>query len=63
MGIQQEHFEKIFGVFQTLQSKDKQESTGIGLTIVKKIVEQQSGKVWVESQFGVGTTFRFTWNK
>jgi two-component system sensor histidine kinase/response regulator len=63
IGIQEEHFEKIFGVFQTLQSKDKQESTGIGLTIVKKIVEQQSGKVWVESQIGKGTTFWFIWNK
>jgi two-component system sensor histidine kinase/response regulator len=63
IGIQQEHFEKIFGVFQTLHSKDKLESTGIGLTIVKKIVEEQSGKVWVESEFGKGTTFRFTWNK
>ncbi|CAN5502888.1 response regulator [soil metagenome] len=63
MGIKKEHFEKIFGVFQTLQSKDKQESTGIGLTIVKKIIEQQGGKVWVESDFGNGTTFSFTWNK
>ena len=63
MGIKPEHFEKIFGVFQTLQSKDKQESTGIGLTIVKKIIEQQGGKVWVESEFGKGTTFRFTWFK
>ncbi len=63
VGIKPEHFEKIFGVFQTLQSKDKQESTGIGLTIVKKIIEQQGGKVWVESEFGKGSTFKFTWNK
>jgi len=63
IGIKPEHFEKIFGVFQTLQSKDKQESTGIGLTIVKKIVEQQGGKVWVESEFGIGTKFIFTWFK
>ena len=63
MGIKSEHFEKIFGVFQTLQSKDKQESTGIGLTIVKKIVEGQGGKVWIESEFGKGSTFFFTWNK
>ena len=63
IGIKTEHFEKIFGVFQTLQSKDKKESTGIGLTIVKKIIEQQGGKVWVESDFGKGATFKFTWNK
>ncbi len=63
MGIKSEHFEKIFGVFQTLQAKDKQESTGIGLTIVKKIIEQQGGKIWVESEFGKGTTFKFTWYK
>jgi two-component system sensor histidine kinase/response regulator len=63
IGIKEEHFDKIFGVFQTLQSKDKQESTGIGLTIVKKIIEQQGGKVWIESKIGEGSTFRFTWNK
>lgn len=62
-GIKPEHQEKIFGIFQTLQSKDKCESTGIGLTIVKKIVEQQDGKVTVTSQFGEGSTFSFTWRK
>jgi two-component system, sensor histidine kinase and response regulator len=63
IGIKPEHYEKIFGVFQTLKSKDKQESTGIGLTIVKKIIEQQGGKVWVESEYGKRTKFIFTWNK
>ena len=63
MGIEEQHFNKIFGVFQTLQSKDKSESTGIGLTIVKKIVEQQDGRVLLESTFGEGTTFSFIWNK
>ena len=62
-GIKPEHQEKIFGIFQTLQSKDKCESTGIGLTIVKKIVEQQEGKVTVNSEFGVGSSFTFTWKK
>ncbi|HNP98261.1 MAG TPA: ATP-binding protein [Bacteroidia bacterium] len=62
-GIKPEHQEKIFGIFQTLQSKDKTESTGIGLTIVKKIVEQQDGKVTVTSTFGEGSTFTFTWKK
>jgi light-regulated signal transduction histidine kinase (bacteriophytochrome) len=62
-GIRAEHFNIVFAIFQTLTSKDKNESTGIGLTIVKKIVENQGGVVTLESEFGVGTTFRFTWNK
>ncbi len=62
-GIKPEHFERIFGIFQTLGAKEKSESTGIGLTIVKKIVEQQGGKVTLSSEYGVGTTFRFTWKK
>lgn len=63
VGIKEEHQEKIFGIFQTLVPKDKVESTGIGLTIVKKIVEQQGGKVIVSSKYGEGSTFRFRWNK
>ncbi|REJ80964.1 MAG: hybrid sensor histidine kinase/response regulator [Bacteroidetes bacterium] len=63
VGIKPEHHEKIFGMFQTLQSKDKCESTGIGLTIVKKIVENQGGKVSLRSVPGQGSTFSFTWNK
>lgn len=62
-GIKKEHFEKIFGIFQTLTPKDKNESTGIGLTIVKKIIEKQQGEIFVESEFGVGSTFKFTWMK
>ncbi len=62
-GIKEEYFEKIFGIFQTLQPKDKVESTGIGLTIVKKIIEQQGGSIKVNSVFGKGTTFSFTWKK
>lgn len=62
-GIKSEYFEKIFGIFQTLLPKDKNESTGIGLTIVKKIIEQQQGEVKIESDYGVGSTFTFTWMK
>jgi two-component system sensor histidine kinase/response regulator len=62
-GIKQEHYEKIFGIFQTLIPKDKSESTGIGLTIVKKIIEMQQGEISVDSEFGIGSTFRFTWLK
>ncbi len=62
-GIKEEHYEKIFGIFQTLQPKDKIESTGIGLTIVKKLVEQRGGKVIIESKHGEGSTFKFSWKK
>ncbi|MBL0103304.1 MAG: response regulator [Bacteroidetes bacterium] len=63
IGIKPEHQEKIFGIFQTLVPKDKSESTGIGLTIVKKIVEQQGGNIMIASTFGEGSTFRFVWSK
>ncbi len=59
-GINEKYFEKIFEIFQTLVSRDKKESTGIGLTIVKKIVELYGGKVWVTSKIGEGSTFFFT---
>jgi two-component system sensor kinase FixL len=62
-GIKEQYFEKIFEIFQTLSSRDKSESTGIGLTIVKKIVELYGGKVWVTSKPGVGSTFFFTLSK
>lgn len=62
-GIPPEFFDKIFIVFQTLKSRDELESTGIGLSIVKKIVESQGGKVMVQSQVGHGTTMSFTWPK
>ncbi len=62
-GIEPEYFEKIFQIFQTLQSKDVVDSTGIGLSIVKKIVEFQGGEVTLSSIKGKGTTFRFTWPK
>ncbi len=63
MGIKPEHQEKIFGLFQTLLPKDQCESTGIGLTIVKKIIESENGRITVSSTFGEGSTFGFTWNK
>lgn len=60
-GIAPQYHERVFGIFQTLQSRDQVEGTGIGLSVVKKIVEGQGGGVWVESAEGEGATFHFTW--
>jgi signal transduction histidine kinase len=59
-GIDPKYFSKIFQLFQTLQARDDQESTGIGLAVVKKAVEMSGGKVWVESKVGEGSTFFFS---
>lgn len=62
-GINPLYHTKIFTIFQTLQARDIKESTGIGLAIVKKIVETEGGTIRVESQVGSGATFYFTWLK
>ncbi|RYZ44547.1 MAG: HAMP domain-containing histidine kinase, partial [Myxococcaceae bacterium] len=49
--------------FQTLESRDKVEGTGIGLSVVKKIVETRGGRVAVESELGAGATFHIFWPK
>jgi signal transduction histidine kinase len=59
-GIEEKYFEKIFQMFQTLAPRDQRESTGIGLPIVKKIVELFGGRIWVQSKPGEGTTFFFS---
>ncbi len=59
-GIERRHFDKIFKIFQTLQARDQLESTGIGLTIVKRIVELHGGKISLESTLGKGSKFSFT---
>ena len=59
-GIDPKYHTKIFQIFQTLLPHDQKEGTGIGLALVKKIVEFYGGKVWLESQPGEGSTFYFT---
>jgi PAS domain S-box-containing protein len=59
-GIEEKYFEKIFDMFQTLAPRDEVESTGVGLTVAKKIVELYGGKIWVQSKVGEGSTFLFT---
>jgi PAS domain S-box-containing protein len=62
-GIAPQYHERVFRIFQTLESRDKVESTGIGLAIVKKVIEGRGGRVWIESELGHGATFAFTWPK
>jgi len=59
-GISPKYHEKIFRIFQTLRPRDEVEATGVGLSIVKKIVHLFGGKVWVESELGQGSCFYFT---
>ena len=62
-GIDKRHHERVFKMFQILESRDTNESTGVGLTIAKRIVENADGKIWIESSKGKGACFKFTWSK
>jgi len=61
IGIDPEYHRKIFEIFQTLREKNEMESTGVGLAIVKKIIDDQGESIQVHSRLGEGTTFTFTW--
>ena len=59
-GIQPQHFERIFKLFQTLDDRDSVEGTGLGLPLAQKAVELYGGKIWLTSKIGEGSTFFFT---
>jgi PAS domain S-box-containing protein len=62
-GIAPEYHDRIFVIFQTLAARDKVEGAGVGLSLVKKIVEANGGSIRVDSEEGAGATFIFTWPK
>jgi signal transduction histidine kinase len=60
IGIEEKYKERVFNVFEKLHNHSEYEGSGIGLSTCRKIVQNMGGKIWIESEFGVGTTFYFT---
>ena len=62
-GIAPQYHERIWEIFQMLAPRDKVEGTGVGLSVVRKLVDSRGGRAWLESEPGQGATFHFTWPK
>jgi PAS domain S-box-containing protein len=60
IGIEPQYAEKVFGIFKSLQPRDRRSGSGMGLAICRKIVSGHQGRIWVESALGKGATFYFT---
>jgi PAS domain S-box-containing protein len=60
IGISAEHCERVFGAFERLHGRDRYQGTGLGLALVKRIVESYGGRIWLQSEPGAGSIFHFS---